>query len=157
VISEVTGEVLYDRIRRNSLLVRVNSLCYEVFVPSGIASRLRQGPGGSSLEVEPLRVEHVAQQIEGSRIGSLDASQQAYYYLLDDQKVAVTDEGDRGDWVREVGISLPFGSWPAPAGSSERYIAPSSVLTLIAARVSVPMPVTLLAAEKLPIFSGRSA
>ncbi|HEV2177423.1 MAG TPA: Holliday junction branch migration protein RuvA [Terriglobia bacterium] len=44
MISEVTGEVLYDRIRRNSLLVRVNSLCYEVFVPSGIASRLRQAP-----------------------------------------------------------------------------------------------------------------
>jgi holliday junction DNA helicase RuvA len=34
--------VLYDRISHNSLLVRVNSLCYEVFVPSGIASRLRQ-------------------------------------------------------------------------------------------------------------------
>jgi Holliday junction DNA helicase RuvA len=46
VISEVTGEVLYHRIRRNSLLVRVNSLCYEVFVPSGIASRLRQAPQG---------------------------------------------------------------------------------------------------------------
>ena len=42
MISEVTGEVLYDRIRRNALLVRVNSLCYEVLVPSGIASRLRQ-------------------------------------------------------------------------------------------------------------------
>jgi Holliday junction DNA helicase RuvA len=38
--------VLYDRIRRNSLLVRVNSLCYEVYVPSGIASRLRQAPEG---------------------------------------------------------------------------------------------------------------
>ena len=42
MISEITGEVLYDRIRRQSLLVRLNSLCYEVFVPSGIASRLRQ-------------------------------------------------------------------------------------------------------------------
>ena len=41
LISEITGEVLYDRIGRNSLLVRVNSLAYEVFVPSGIASRLR--------------------------------------------------------------------------------------------------------------------
>ena len=38
--------MLYDRIRRNSLLVRVNSLCYEVYVPSGIASRLRQAPEG---------------------------------------------------------------------------------------------------------------
>jgi len=44
MISEVTGEVLYDRIRRNALLVRVNSLCYEILVPSGIASRLRQTP-----------------------------------------------------------------------------------------------------------------
>jgi len=44
LISEVTGEVLYDRIRRNSLLVRSGPLCYEVFVPSGIASRLRHAP-----------------------------------------------------------------------------------------------------------------
>jgi len=35
---------LYERIQRNALLVRVDSLCYEVFVPSGIASRLRQMP-----------------------------------------------------------------------------------------------------------------
>lgn len=41
MISEITGELLYDRIRRTSLLVRVNSVCYEIFVPSGIASRLR--------------------------------------------------------------------------------------------------------------------
>ena len=33
----------------------------------------------------------------------LDASRQAYYYLLDDEKVAVPDDdGDRGEWVREV-------------------------------------------------------
>ena len=44
LISEITGEVLYDRIRRNSLLVRANAMCYEVFVPSGIASRLRHAP-----------------------------------------------------------------------------------------------------------------
>jgi Holliday junction DNA helicase RuvA len=36
--------VLYDRIQRHSLLVRVNSLCYEILVPSGIAARLRQAP-----------------------------------------------------------------------------------------------------------------
>jgi Holliday junction DNA helicase RuvA len=46
LISELTGEVLYDRIRRHSLLVRVDSVCYEVFVPSGIASRLRHAPEG---------------------------------------------------------------------------------------------------------------
>lgn len=33
--------MLYDRIQRHSLLVRVSALCYEIFVPSGIASRLR--------------------------------------------------------------------------------------------------------------------
>ncbi len=44
LISEITGEVLYDRIQRNALLVRVNSLCYEVHVPSGIAARLRAVP-----------------------------------------------------------------------------------------------------------------
>ena len=41
MISEITGEVLYDRIQRQSLLVRVNSLCYELYVPSGIAARMR--------------------------------------------------------------------------------------------------------------------
>jgi Holliday junction DNA helicase RuvA len=44
MISEITGEVLYDRIERQSLLVRVSALCYEVFVASGIASRLRTAP-----------------------------------------------------------------------------------------------------------------
>src|SRR5579863_250199 len=44
MISEITGEVLYDRMRRNSLLVRVDSLCYELLVPSGIAARLRHTP-----------------------------------------------------------------------------------------------------------------
>jgi DNA helicase II / ATP-dependent DNA helicase PcrA len=39
----------------------------------------------------------------------LEASRQAYYYLLDDQKVAVTDEGDRGDWVREVAMEVAEG------------------------------------------------
>ena len=41
MIAEITGEVLYERIQRTSLLLKVDSLCYEVFVPSGIASRLR--------------------------------------------------------------------------------------------------------------------
>jgi DNA helicase-2/ATP-dependent DNA helicase PcrA len=40
----------------------------------------------------------------------LEASRQAYYYLLDDQKVAVpNDEGDRGDWVREVAMEVAEG------------------------------------------------
>jgi Holliday junction DNA helicase RuvA len=46
MISEITGEVLYDRIQRHSLLVRVEAVCYEIFVPSGIASRLRTAPEG---------------------------------------------------------------------------------------------------------------
>jgi Holliday junction DNA helicase RuvA len=41
--------VLYDRIARQSLLVRVGSLCYEVFVPSGIAARLRTAPPSERL------------------------------------------------------------------------------------------------------------
>lgn len=36
--------MLYDRIRRHSLLLQVDSLCYEVLVPSGVASRLRSMP-----------------------------------------------------------------------------------------------------------------
>lgn len=39
----------------------------------------------------------------------LEASRQAYYYLLDDQKVAIADEGDRGDWVREVAMEVAEG------------------------------------------------
>ena len=45
-----------------------------------------------------------------------------------------------GELVRDTGISLPVASWPGPAGSSARNIAPSSVLTLIEARVSSPKP-----------------
>ncbi len=41
---------------------------------------------------------------------SLDASQQAYYYLLDDQKVSVPlDDGDRSDWIREVALEVAEG------------------------------------------------
>jgi DNA helicase II / ATP-dependent DNA helicase PcrA len=40
----------------------------------------------------------------------LEASRQAYYYLLDDQKVAVgSDQRDRGDWVREVALDVADG------------------------------------------------
>jgi holliday junction DNA helicase RuvA len=44
MITEITGEILYDRIQRNSILLRAGALCYEIWVPSGIASRLRQTP-----------------------------------------------------------------------------------------------------------------
>jgi len=39
----------------------------------------------------------------------LDASRQAYYYLLDDQKVAVSDDGERGEWVRDVATEVAEG------------------------------------------------
>jgi DNA helicase-2/ATP-dependent DNA helicase PcrA len=40
----------------------------------------------------------------------LDASRQAYYYVLDDQKVDVPmDSGDRSEWVREVTMEVADG------------------------------------------------
>ncbi len=40
----------------------------------------------------------------------LEASRQAYYYLLDDQKVEVpADDGDRGEWVQEVAMEVAEG------------------------------------------------
>ncbi len=43
-----------------------------------------------------------------------------------------------GEVVRLTGMVVPSSSWPPPAGSSERNMAPSSVFTLIAARESLP-------------------
>jgi DNA helicase II / ATP-dependent DNA helicase PcrA len=41
---------------------------------------------------------------------SLEASQQAYYYVLDDQKVTVdTEGGDRSEWIREVATEVAEG------------------------------------------------
>jgi DNA helicase II / ATP-dependent DNA helicase PcrA len=41
---------------------------------------------------------------------SLDASQQAYYYLLDDQKVTVpADRPDRFEWIQEVAMEVAGG------------------------------------------------
>jgi DNA helicase-2/ATP-dependent DNA helicase PcrA len=41
---------------------------------------------------------------------SLDASQQAYYYVLDDQKVSVSaGGGDRSEWIREVATEVAEG------------------------------------------------
>jgi DNA helicase II / ATP-dependent DNA helicase PcrA len=39
----------------------------------------------------------------------LDASRQAYYYLLDDQKVALSDDAGRDEWVREVATEVAEG------------------------------------------------
>jgi DNA helicase-2/ATP-dependent DNA helicase PcrA len=41
---------------------------------------------------------------------SLESSQQAYYYLLDDEKVSLPIDGaDRGEWVREVASEVAEG------------------------------------------------
>jgi DNA helicase II / ATP-dependent DNA helicase PcrA len=43
---------------------------------------------------------------------SLEASRQAYYYLLDDEKVSVPAsgrEGDRSEWIREVALEVAEG------------------------------------------------
>ncbi len=42
---------------------------------------------------------------------SLEASSQAYYYLLDDQKVSIpaAETGDRSDWIREVTLEVAEG------------------------------------------------
>lgn len=52
MITEITGQVIYDRIQRTALLLKVDALCYEIFVPSGIASRLRRM--GESERPNPL-------------------------------------------------------------------------------------------------------
>ena len=40
----------------------------------------------------------------------LEASRQAYYYLLDDQKVSVPDDdGGRAEWIREVTMEVGEG------------------------------------------------
>jgi DNA helicase-2/ATP-dependent DNA helicase PcrA len=39
----------------------------------------------------------------------LDASRQAYYYLLDDQKVALSDDAGRDEWVRDVATEVAEG------------------------------------------------
>jgi DNA helicase-2/ATP-dependent DNA helicase PcrA len=41
---------------------------------------------------------------------SLDSSRQAYYYLLDDEKVTVpSDQGDRSEWIRDVAVEVAEG------------------------------------------------
>jgi DNA helicase II / ATP-dependent DNA helicase PcrA len=41
---------------------------------------------------------------------SLEASRQAYYYVLDDEKVSVDDEGgDRAEWIRDVATEVAEG------------------------------------------------
>lgn len=62
MIAEITGEVLYDRIQRTAILLRAGAICYEIFVPSGIASRLRRAP--ESERKNPLTI-YTLEYIEG--------------------------------------------------------------------------------------------
>jgi holliday junction DNA helicase RuvA len=41
MITEIMGEILYDHLSHNSLVLQAGPMCYEILVPSGIASRLR--------------------------------------------------------------------------------------------------------------------
>jgi hypothetical protein len=66
-------------------------------------------------------------------------------------------------WVGLALVSVVgVGAQPAPAvetpaaAKSQNESAPCLCSVIATERVLVPMPVTLLAAEKLPIFSGRS-
>jgi DNA helicase-2/ATP-dependent DNA helicase PcrA len=66
----------------------------------------------------------------------LDASRQAYYYLLDDQKVALSDDAGRGEWIREVATEVaegirsqgfePTPSYAACAACDYRLVCPAA-------------------------------
>jgi DNA helicase-2/ATP-dependent DNA helicase PcrA len=40
---------------------------------------------------------------------SLEASRQAYYYILDDEKVSVDEDADRTEWIRDVATEVAEG------------------------------------------------
>jgi superfamily I DNA/RNA helicase/RecB family exonuclease len=88
----------------------------------GRVDRVDRLPGGEYELIDyktgrPKSAEQLADDVQLSlyAVGAreswrLDASRQAYYYLLDDQKVAVpTDERDRADWVCEVATEVAEG------------------------------------------------
>jgi DNA helicase II / ATP-dependent DNA helicase PcrA len=65
-------------------------------------------PKGSSELVEDVQLSLYA--VGAREAWSLDTSRQAYYYLLDDQKVTVPlDDGDRSEWIREVAFEVAGG------------------------------------------------
>ncbi|MGI8712814.1 MAG: ATP-dependent helicase [Solirubrobacteraceae bacterium] len=87
----------------------------------GRVDRVDRLPGGEYELIDyktgrPKSVDQLADDVQLSlyAVGAreawqLEASRQAYYYLLDDQKVAVSDDGNRGDWVREVAMEVADG------------------------------------------------
>jgi DNA helicase-2/ATP-dependent DNA helicase PcrA len=88
----------------------------------GRVDRVDRLPGGEYELIDyktgrPKSAEQLADDVQLSlyAVGAreawrLDASRQAYYYLLDDQKVAVpTDQRDRAGWVAEVATEVAEG------------------------------------------------
>jgi len=90
----------------------------------GRVDRVDRLPGGEYELIDyktgrPRSAEQLADDVQlslyavGAREAwALEASRQAYYYLLDDQKVAVpvpSDERNRGDWVCEVATDVAEG------------------------------------------------
>jgi DNA helicase-2/ATP-dependent DNA helicase PcrA len=88
----------------------------------GRVDRVDRLPGGEYELIDyktgrPKSAEQLADDVQLSlyAVGAreswrLEASRQAYYYLLDDQKVAVpSDDGDRGDWVCDVAVDVAEG------------------------------------------------
>jgi superfamily I DNA/RNA helicase/RecB family exonuclease len=88
----------------------------------GRVDRVDQLPGGEYelIDYKTGRPKSSAQLAEDVQLSlyavgareawSLEASRQAYYYVLDDEKVSVEDEaGDRAEWIREVATEVAEG------------------------------------------------
>jgi DNA helicase-2/ATP-dependent DNA helicase PcrA len=88
----------------------------------GRVDRVDRLPGGEYelIDYKTGRPKSSAQLVEDVQLSlyavgareawSLDTSQQAYYYLLDDQKVTVAEDGDdRSEWVTEVAMEVGEG------------------------------------------------
>ena len=88
----------------------------------GRVDRVDRLPGGDYelIDYKTGRPKSSAQLVEDVQLSlyavgareawSLDASRQAYYYVLDDEKVSVDDDsGDRAAWIQEVAIEVAEG------------------------------------------------
>jgi DNA helicase-2/ATP-dependent DNA helicase PcrA len=88
----------------------------------GRVDRVDRLPGGEYelIDYKTGRPKSAAQLVEDVQLSlyavgareawRLEASRQAYYYLLDDQKVAVpSDHGDRAEWITQVAIEVAEG------------------------------------------------
>ena len=88
----------------------------------GRVDRVDRLPGGEYelIDYKTGRPKSSAQLVEDVQLSlyavgareawSLDASRQAYYYVLDDEKVSVDDDsGDRAAWIQEVAIEVAEG------------------------------------------------